>query len=204
MSYVGGLSAGLAANDVVVMAAERRYSLGTFIASKTGVRKLVPVADHIALAATGIPADVQFLARIMSVQAELYRLENDRLISCKAAAKLLSNYLYSTRLSFPKYVEPLMGGFDSQPRLVMLDVAGSINEEQYAVTGTGARIALGVLEEGFTEEMDKKMARSLVLRAINAGIHRDTASGDHIDLVIVEKDEMKVEEIKINDRSASD
>ncbi|MFX0113240.1 MAG: proteasome subunit beta [Candidatus Hodarchaeota archaeon] len=198
MSYVGGLSIGLVAKDGVVMAAERRYSLGTLVASKTGVRKLVPVAEHIALAATGIPADVQFLAKVIAVQAELYRLDTSRLISCRAAAKVLSNYLYSTRLSFPKYVEPLLGGFDSQPRLVMLDVAGSTNEENYATTGTGARIALGVLEEGYNDEINSKNGRTLVINAMEAGIQRDTASGNHLDLVTIEKNKMTMEEIKVN------
>lgn len=198
MSYVGGLSIGLVAKDGVLMAAERRYSLGTLISSKTGIQKLAPISEHIALAATGIPADIQFLARILSAQAELYRLDNDRRISCKAAAKILSNYLYSTRLSFPKYVEPLVGGYDSQPRLIMLDVAGSLNEETFAVTGTSTRIALGILEESYDEALGIPDARALIQRAIEASTQRDTASGDHFDLAVIEKGKRSLEEIKLN------
>ncbi|MHA2271049.1 MAG: proteasome subunit beta [Candidatus Hodarchaeales archaeon] len=194
MSYVGGLSIGLVAKEGVLMAAERRYSLGTLVSSKTGIQKLAPISDHIALAATGIPADIQFLARILSAQAELYRLDNDRLISC---AKILSNYLYSTRLSFPKYVEPLVGGYDSQPRLIMLDVAGSLNEENFAVSGTSTRIALGILEESYDEAMGIKDARSLIQRTIEASTQRDTASGDHFDLAVIEKGKRSLEEIKL-------
>jgi len=198
MSYVGGLSVGLVAKTGVVMAAERRYTLGTLIASKTGVRKLVPVSDHIALAATGIPGDVQFLARIITAQAELYRLDHNKSISCKTAAKILGNYLYSTRLSFPKYVEPVVGGFDSKPRLIMLDVVGSTSEEKFAATGTGARIAIGLLEDSWNDEMDKNDARSLVIRVMEAGRQRDNVSGDLADIIVIEKETMSTEEFQMS------
>ncbi len=197
-SYIGGLSVGLSTDEAVIMAAERKLAYGTLIQSKSGIQKVIPIADHLAISATGIPGDIQHLARIITAQAELYFLDHNKPISCRAAAKVLSNYLFSTRISFPKYIEPMIGGLDTKPRLFLLDLAGSVIEENFAATGTGTRLAMGIFEDNYENQMETPKAEELVIRAMKTGKERDTASGDVIDIIIIEKDKLTTEEIQIS------
>jgi proteasome beta subunit len=78
----------------------------------------------------------------------------------------------------------------------VLDVLGSVIPDKYAVVGSGTEIAVGVLEEGYKEEMKLKEAKELVTRAIKSAISRDVMSGDGIDFLIITKEGMAEESIK--------
>jgi proteasome beta subunit len=68
--------------------------------------------------------------------------------------------------------------------------------DKYAVVGSGTEIAVGVLEEGYKEEMKLKDAKELVTRAIKSAISRDIMSGDGIDFLIITKEGIAEESTK--------
>jgi len=53
--------------------------------------------------------------------------------------------------------------------------------------GSGARIAIGVLESEYDPNMNLDIAAQLITKAIKASIERDITSGDGIDLAIMDK-----------------
>jgi proteasome beta subunit len=108
----------------------------------------------------------------------------------------MSNLLFARRLA-PLITQTIVGGIDDEgASLYVLDVLGSVIPDKYAVVGSGTEIAVGVLEEGYKENMTVEEARELVVRAIKSAISRDIMSGDGIDFLFITKDGTKEESIK--------
>ena len=59
--------------------------------------------------------------------------------------------------------------------------------DDYAAVGTGAEMALGVLDQEFKQGMKEKDAVTLAVKSIRSAIMRDAASGDGIDVLVVDK-----------------
>ncbi|WFO75719.1 archaeal proteasome endopeptidase complex subunit beta [Desulfurococcaceae archaeon MEX13E-LK6-19] len=190
----GGTTVGIKAVDGVVLASERRLSYNGYILSKNA-RKVHPITDHIGVAFVGLYGDTQMLVRIIKTEAKYYELEVGREIGVKSLAKILSNVLYSYKL-FPYYAESIVGGIDERgPQIYVLDPVGSLIEDDYAATGSGGPIAIGVIESSYSKSISVLEAKELAKKAIEASIKRDAASGDGIDLLIITKEGYKFEEI---------
>ena len=83
---------GMVCKDGVIIATERRATMGTLIAHKA-TKKLYKIDAHLALATAGLVGDLQVLSRYLSAETNLYRLKRDRKIPVKSAATLMSNIL---------------------------------------------------------------------------------------------------------------
>jgi len=178
-----------------VLASEKRVSYGNFVLSRVG-KKVFKIADHIGAACAGLVSDMQILVREVSVYANLFKIEAGRPISVKAAAKVMSNLLFSSRL-LPYITETIIGGVDEEgPSVYVLDLLGSTIPDKYAAVGSGAEIAIGVLEESYREGMTVEEGRDLAIRAIKSAISRDAMSGDGIDILIITKNGIKEESIR--------
>jgi proteasome beta subunit len=68
--------------------------------------------------------------------------------------------------------------------------------DKYTVVGSGTEIAMGVVEEGYKDNMNLQEARDLVTRAMKSAISRDIMSGDGIDFLIITKQGIQEESIK--------
>jgi len=68
---------------------------------------------------------------------------------------------------------------------------GSVLPDEYAAVGTGAEMALGVLDPQFKENMAEQEAIDLATKAIRSAIMRDSFSGDGIDILVINKTEVK-------------
>ncbi len=187
--YKGTTTVGLICKDGIVLATEKRATMGSFIASRRA-KKIYQIADRIAMTTAGSVGDAQFLARLITVEANLYEIKKEEKPSVKAIATMTSNLLNSVRY-FPYFVQLLIGGVDDRGASVYsIDpIGGAIEEKDIVATGSGSLTAYGVLEDRFTPEMDVDNAVELVVRAIYSAMKRDSASGDGIDVVkITEKE----------------
>jgi len=191
----GATTIGVVCQDGVILASEKRVSYGYLVVSKGG-KKVFKLTDHIGAACAGLVSDMQILVREVEAYANLFNLDVGRTISVRSAAKLMSNLLFSRRLA-PLITQTIVGGIDEEgPSLYVLDVLGSVMPDKYAVVGSGTEIAVGVLEEGYKEDMTIEEAKNLVTRAVKSAISRDTMSGDGIDLLLVTKDGTAEESMK--------
>ncbi|MCD6591243.1 MAG: archaeal proteasome endopeptidase complex subunit beta [Candidatus Aenigmarchaeota archaeon] len=195
----GTTTVGLLGKDFVVLGAERKATMGYLVASKKA-KKIIPLARHVGMTIAGSVGDAQALERYIKAEMRLYEIEEGRRMPIKAVATLVANILYS-RSFFPYYVQLLVGGYDTKPRLFSFDPSGSVVEEdEYFSTGSGSVMALGVLEDKYVKDMDLDTAEKLVVRAIKSAVERDIASGGSgIDVAIITKDGFKMlaeEEIK--------
>jgi proteasome beta subunit len=93
--------------------------------------------------------------------------------------------------------QTIVGGTDEEgPSIYVLDVLGSVIPDKYAAVGSGTEIAIGVLEEGYKENMTVKEGKDLIERAMKSAISRDIMSGDGIDFLIITKNGMQEESTK--------
>lgn len=153
-----------------------------------GGKKVFKITDSIGVACAGLVGDMQILAREMQAQANLYSMDVGRPISVRSSAKLLANVLFNRRYA-PLITQTIVGGLDEEgSSIYVLDVLGSLIPDKYAAVGSGTETAIGVVEEGFKDNMTLEEAKKLVTRAVKAAIQRDAMSGDGLDFVIITKD----------------
>ena len=181
---------GLVCKDGVVIATERRATMGTLIAHKA-TKKLYKIDDHLALATAGLVGDLQILARYLSAESNLYRLKRDTQIPIQSAATLMSNIL-NQRKFYPYYVQLILGGWDSSGgHVYSLDAAGGAIPDKYTSGGSGSPYVYGVLEDSFRDDMTANEGVELAIRAVYAAMGRDSASGNGIDVAIINDKEFK-------------
>ena len=195
MAIPGATTVGVVFKDGVILASEKRVSYGYLVVSKTG-KKVFKITDQVGAACAGLVSDMQELIREVSAYGNLFSLDVGRPISVRSAAKLMSNLLFSRRLA-PLITQTIVGGFDDEgPSLYSLDPLGSVLPDKYTVVGSGTEIAMGVVEEGFKENMDLEAAKELVIRGMKSAISRDIMSGDGVDFLIITKDGTAEESMK--------
>jgi proteasome beta subunit len=180
----GATTVGIICREGVVLASEKRVSWGRLVASRSA-KKVYKLTNEIGLAFAGFVSDMQALTREASAYANLYELEHNRPISVKAMAKLISNMLFQRRM-IPLLMETIIGGVDQDGKaLFSLDPLGSLIPDKFISSGSGAPIAIGVLETEYKEEISLEEGTELALKAIKSGVARDTMSGDGIDMLLI-------------------
>jgi proteasome beta subunit len=187
-SMKGTTTIGMVFKDGVILATEKRATMGYMIASKKA-KKVYKVAERIGMTTAGGVGDAQQLARILTVECNLYQIRRARPITVGASATLLSNYLNQNRY-FPYYVQLLVGGIDENgPSVYSVDaMGGATKEEEIVATGSGSPMAYGVLEDRFKKDMNEDEAIDIAVRALKSAMKRDAGSGEGIHVVVITKD----------------
>ena len=194
MEYMKGTTTiGLICKDGIVLATDRRATMGNLIADKEA-KKLYKIDDYIAITIAGSVGDAQALVRLISAETKLYKLRTGSYIPPHSCAVLLSNILHSSRY-FPFLTQMLVGGYDNLygPKLFSLDPLGGVNEESsFTATGSGSPTALGVLESEYRRNLSVKKGKELAVRALVSAMERDAYSGNGISLGVVDRNGVKI------------
>jgi proteasome beta subunit len=187
----GTTTVGIVCKDGVILAAERKATMGYLVASKEDL-KIVEIMPHIAITQAGMVGDIQALTRYLIAESKLYELRTRKRIPVKAAATLLANILYGGRWSFfPYMVQLILAGYDETgSNLFILHPDGSILvEKKFFSTGSGSPMAFGVLETLYKDGLSIDECKKLAVRAVRAAVERDIASGGKgIDVAVIDKD----------------
>jgi proteasome beta subunit len=189
----GTTTLGMICKDGVVVAADKKATMGYLIANKES-DKIQPLADHIAMTVAGAWGDAQTLVRYLKAEFKLFELQNGRKISVKGAASLTSNILQNNKF-YPYFVQLIIAGYDEDgAQIFTLDALGASEpEKRFFSTGSGSPMALGVLEDGYRDNMSVEEGSRLGFRAVKAAIERDIASGGNaIDVGVITKDGIKI------------
>jgi proteasome beta subunit len=199
MQYKGTTTVGLVCEKGVVLATERRATMGHFIASKDA-KKVYQIDDLVAMTTAGSVGDAQRLVKWMQVESKLYKMRREEPMTVKGIVSLLANILSANRY-YPYFVQLLVGGVDKNgPSIYSLDAVGGLIEEKKAVaTGSGSPMAYGVLEDRYTFHMPVDDGVELAVRALHNAMKRDSASGDGISVVkIIPEGYIEVKDTEIN------
>ncbi|MEM2975810.1 MAG: archaeal proteasome endopeptidase complex subunit beta [Candidatus Bathyarchaeia archaeon] len=187
LALKGTTTIGVVCKDGVILTSDTRVTMGYFVAHKKG-KKIYQIDDHLAMTISGTVADAQWTVDILKANAQLYRLNMRRPMPISAAARLVSNLLFSSRLA-PLLTQVLIGGVDDTgPHIFALDPFGSVTEEKCVATGSGSPIAYGVLEDQYKEDAEIEQLLPVVVRAVDSAMKRDTASGEGFDVAIISKE----------------
>jgi proteasome beta subunit len=191
----GATAVGITYKDGVVMGAERRITLGSFVRSKSG-RKVFKVTETVGAVCAGMVADMQNLVKEVSVYSKLKELESRKPLRPNSVAKLMSTLMFQNRYA-PLLTQVILGGVGEKPIVYVLDPLGSVISDVYATVGTGEETAIGVVEAGFTPALSQKDARDLLVAAIKAAISRDAMSGNGIDILTVDRTGIREESVNL-------
>ena len=186
MSYMympGATAVGITYDSGVVFASEKRIAYGNFLVSKT-TKKTFQITPKVGAACAGLVADMQLLTLQISALAKIRLLELRRDIPQNTIAKMMSNMMYERRF-FPLLTQVIVGGVVNKPSIYTLDPLGSVLPDDYAAVGTGAEIALGVLDPAFKKNMSQDDALDLAIRSVKSATMRDSFSGDGIDTLVI-------------------
>jgi proteasome beta subunit len=129
-------------------------------------------------------ADMQVLVRQVGALSKIRKLETKRNVAPNSVAKLMSVIMFERRF-FPLLTQVIVGGVEAKPQIYTLDPLGSLLPDEYAAVGTGAEMALGVMDAEYKKEISEEKAKELAIKAIKSSIQRDSSSGDGIDLLMI-------------------
>lgn len=189
MYMPGATAVGITFDNGIVVASEKRIAYGNFLVSKT-TKKTFSLTDQVGVAIAGLVADMQILVLQMKALAKIRKMELKRDIPPNSIAKMMSNLMYERRF-FPFLTQVIVGGVVGKPAIYTLDPLGSVLPDEYAAVGTGAEMALGVLDQQFKPAMKEKEATDLAIKSIRAATLRDSFSGDGIDVLVITKEGTK-------------
>jgi len=181
----------VAAADGVVMAADRRASLGGRIVSNKDVDKILEIQPNAALAISGSVGGAQSFIRTLRAETNLYEARRGEYMSIGALSTLASNLLRGGPFFL---VVPLLGGVDDEgAHVYSLDPSGSSMTDNYSAQGSGMQFAYGVLEQEYEEGMSLADAKTAAAKAVKSAVERDTASGNGIYIAEVTRDQVVTE-----------
>ncbi|HII29639.1 proteasome subunit beta [Candidatus Woesearchaeota archaeon CG08_land_8_20_14_0_20_47_9] len=185
----GTTTLGLVCKEGIVLAADKRATAGYMIANKK-TQKIHKIADNMVVTMAGSVSDAQLLAKLIKAELRLKGLRTGRSPNVRECANLLGSMIYANirRMSLiPGISHFLLGGVDSEgAHLYDLFADGSVTEcDDYVSSGSGSVIAYGVLEVGFRHGLVIKEGIGLAVKAVNAAMQRDIASGNGIDVVTI-------------------
>jgi len=185
LTLKGTTTVGVVCKDGVIMASDTRVTMGFYVAHKHG-KKVYQIDDHLAMTIAGSLADAQKAVDILTTNAKLYKIELGRPLPISSAARLLSNLLFSARY-VPLLAQVLVGGLDDTgPHIFSIDPFGSLTEEKYVSTGSGSPVAYGILEEKYKEDVPVKEMLPVIVKAVDAAMKRDSASGDSFNVAVID------------------
>lgn len=191
----GATAVGISFDNGVVLASEKRVSYGNFVVNKN-TKKTFPVTDQVGAACAGMIADMQILVRQVGALAKIRKLETRRNVPPNSIAKMMSVIMFERRF-FPLLTQVIVGGIDNKPQIYTLDPLGSVLPDEYAAVGSGAEMALGVMDGEFRANMSEQSAKDLAVKAIKSSIQRDSASGDGIDVLSMTQNHQEEESLTL-------
>ncbi|WP_276257460.1 proteasome subunit beta [Haloglomus litoreum] len=193
----GTTTVGIVAADGVVLATDRRASLGGQFVSNKSVVKVEQVHPTAAVTIAGTVGAAQAYLKQLRAEADLYENRRGSRMSMEALSTVGSAILRGLPVS------PLLGGVDptgadengaGEPHLYQLDGAGGrIEESAYAATGSGMTVATGALEREYDPDADVEVAVPTAVDAVLAASERDTASGNGVVVARVTGDGVETE-----------
>ena len=191
----GTTTVGIACKDGVVLAADKRATAGTMIVDKRA-EKVHILSDDFAVTIAGTVSDAQLIIKLVKAELKLKEVRTYKVSTTKEAANLLGGILYGSlrRMSmFPGIAHFLLAGKDHEGiHLYDLFPDGSVTKvNDFVSSGSGSVFAYGVLETHYRPDMLTLEAVKLAVKCINTALQRDSASGNGVDVIVVNNKETR-------------
>jgi len=191
----GTTTLGIKFKEGIILAADKRATAGHLIAQKD-TQKIHNITDNIAVTMAGTASDAQLLIKLAKAELKLKIIRTQQSLDVKEAASFMSRMVYNNLRKpsmMPGISHFVMAGSDSSG-LYLYDIFpdGTVSEcKDYISSGSGSVMAYGVLESSYKDNMTMEEAKSLAIKCVNAAIRRDSASGNGIDIFLINQDGAK-------------
>ncbi|PAV91570.1 hypothetical protein WR25_10883 [Diploscapter pachys] len=179
MTYNGGTVMAMAGDQCVCIATDLRFGeqMTTVAVDQKKVHK---VGEKVYIGLAGLNTDARTVLEKITYRKNLYELTENRKISPKVMATMLSNLAYQHRFgSF--FTEPLVAGLDpytNAPFICAMDTIVCIgNPRDFVAVGTAQEFLLGVCESFWRENMKPDELFEATAQAMLSALERDAASG---------------------------
>ncbi|AEV86130.1 proteasome subunit beta [Actinoplanes sp. SE50] len=176
----------IATADGVVMAGDRRATMGNLIASRD-IRKVHPADSYSLIGIAGTAGIGIELIRLFQVELEHYEKTEGAMLSLDGKANRLAAMVRGNLGAAMQglAVVPLFAGFDLAPadssragRIFSFDVAGGLYEETgYEAIGSGSLFAKSALKKKYRAGVSTEEAIRLAVEALYDAADDDTATG---------------------------
>jgi len=164
-----------------IVAVDSRSTMGPYIASQT-VKKVIEINPYLLGTMAGGAADCSFWERELGRRCRLLELRNKERISVAGASKLLANIVYSYK-GYGLSMGTMITGWDKTgAHLYYVDSDGTRLQGQRFCVGSGGTYAYGVLDSGYSWDLEVDAAIELGRRSIYHATHRDAYSGGIINV----------------------
>lgn len=184
----GTTTVGLVCKDGLVLAADKRATVGNMIAS-SDMEKVFAVSERLAITTAGSVSDIQLTLKIVKAEIKLKELREKRKLSVKEAANMIAGMVYNKiRSMVPGVSHFLFGGYDEEGfSLYDIFPDGSLTPvKDFIASGSGSVFVYGFFESNY-ETMSVQEGVEFAVDAVNVALKRDSASGDGIDVVKITK-----------------
>ena len=190
----------MAGKDFCIVAADTRISQGYSILSRDH-SKTTRLTDQCVITSGGMVADIETLHKLLISKVKTYERTFKKSPSVESLAQLLGNTLYSRRF-MPFYAFNLLCGLDKEGQGIVYgyDAIGSYDKLTYGVQGSGSELGSPILDNQFVGHNflikqvapDVKVAEDTAKDIINSIAERDIYTGDHVEIVIVDRNGVRV------------
>lgn len=188
---------GIVCKDGVVLAADRKVTLGGQIIAHKNFQKIYKINDYLLVSIAGQVSDAQMALRIIAAQLKLKELKSKKRPSIKECANFISSYYFQNIRQpsmIPAIVASLVAGVneDGTSELYNISPDGAIKDiEEYDADGSGMMFIWGLLERQYKKELSLKEGVDLAVEALKSSTQRDAASGCGIDVYTLSKEGIK-------------
>ncbi|GAB3685566.1 archaeal proteasome endopeptidase complex subunit beta [Salinarchaeum chitinilyticum] len=192
VNKTGTTTVGITTEDGVVVATDKRASLGGRFVSNKNVQKVEQIHPTAALTLVGSVGGAQSLIRTLRAETSLYGTRRGEDLSIGALATMAGNVLRGGPFA---HTHPILGGVDEDgSHVYSIDPAGGVMDDEYVVTGSGMQLAYGAIEGSYDPEMSMDDAVELAAKAIHSATERDTGSGNGIFVARITADGVDIED----------
>ncbi|PSP18454.1 proteasome endopeptidase complex, archaeal, beta subunit [Halobacteriales archaeon QH_10_67_13] len=190
VNETGTTTIGIATTDGVVIATDKRASLGGRFVSNKNVQKVEQIHPTAALTLVGSVGGAQSFIRTLRAEVNLYEARRGEKMSMQALSTLAGNFARGGPFLA---IRPILGGVDEAgSHVYSIDPAGGVMEDDYTVTGSGMTVAYGTLEDRYEEDMSMEESREVAVAGVTAAAERDAASGNGIFIAEVTADDVEI------------
>lgn len=186
---------GLICKGGIVMAGDRKSTVGGSIVMSKNADKIIPINDYLITSGTGVASDIDMLQRLVKAQLRIKELRDKKRATVKEAANLIAtlNYRNIRQPAMIQFIAGLMvGGVneDGSTELYSIEPAGSVMkvEDFDANFSSGMPYILGLLEKSYKKDLTIEEGVELAIDSIKASSERDTASGSGIDVFTITRE----------------
>lgn len=185
---------GIVCKDGIVMASDRKATMGGQIVSDKDFVKTDQINKYLVMSMAGTVSDAQVNTKLIAAQLKIKELRDKKRPTVRESANFIATMKFQNirRPSMiPAIVGNIVGGLDEDGKVTMYNITpdGAIKKiEEYDASGSGMLFIWGLLERRYKKDLTVEEGIELAIEAIKSSSARDTASGCGVDVFTITKE----------------